>query len=101
VEVIDARPWLPDVGHVAWIDAMVEACEKYSRLIAVGVKPEMARNVLPMSLATRITMTCNLREWRHIFKLRTAKAAHPQMRDLMGGLLKQFKETIPVLFEEI
>lgn len=46
-------------------------------------------------------MTANLREWRHIFKLRTAKAAHPQMRELMCPLLDELKTQIPVVFDDI
>jgi thymidylate synthase (FAD) len=46
-------------------------------------------------------MTANLREWRHVLKLRTARAAHPQMRELMQPLLEDLKDRIPVLFEDI
>lgn len=41
------------------------------------------------------------RKWMHIFKLRTASGAHPQMKALMNDLLKQFKERIPIIFDEL
>lgn len=66
-----------------------------------GTKPEIARLVLPMSLATTIVMTANLREWRHILKLRTAKEAHPQMRQVANMILTIFKEKLPVVFADI
>ena len=28
-------------------------------------------------------MTANTREWRHVFRLRTAQEAHPQIREVM------------------
>jgi len=43
----------------------------------------------------------NIREWRHILRLRTSKAAHSQMRALMLPLLREFKKKLPVLFEDI
>jgi len=83
----------------------IEACEEdeyhYKQFIGCGWRPEQAREVLPNALKTEIVMTANLREWRHVFKLRTSKAAHPQMRALMLDLLSDFKEAIPVIFEDI
>ncbi len=46
-------------------------------------------------------MTANLREWRHFFELRSAKAAHPQMREIAVPLLKEFKRLIPIIFDDI
>jgi thymidylate synthase (FAD) len=63
--------------------------------------PQQARYFLPNGLKTEIVMTANLREWMHVFKLRTSKAAHPQMRELMIPLLKEINNIIPVLFEEL
>jgi thymidylate synthase (FAD) len=63
--------------------------------------PQQARSVLPNSLKTEIVVGANIREWRHIFKLRTAKGAHPQMRELMCPLLDEFKSKIPILFDDI
>lgn len=43
----------------------------------------------------------NLREWSHFIRLRAAKAAHPDMRVLALDLLRQYKEKIPVVFDDI
>ena len=67
----------------------------------LGITPEEARSILPNSLKTEIIVTMNLREWRHFFKLRTSKAAHPQMRQVAIMILKIFKEKIPVIFDDI
>jgi len=46
-------------------------------------------------------MTANIREWRHFLKLRTSLAAHPQMKEVAGLLLKELKAKIPVVFDDI
>ena len=84
-----------------WLEFMRLAEEYYLRLLAVGASPQEARSVLPNSLKTEIVITANLREWMHIFKLRTSKAAHPQMRELMIPLLEEMKTLVPVIFDDI
>lgn len=84
-----------------WVRAMQEAEESYFSLLDLGWSPQQARSVLPNSLKTEIVVTMNLRAWRHFFKLRTAKAAHPQMRELTIPLLKDIQERIQVVFDDI
>ena len=84
-----------------WEKVLIEAEKAYLKLIELGATPQEARSVLPNSLKTEIVMTMNLREWRHFFKLRTANAAHPQMREIARPLLDEFKKIIPVLFDDI
>jgi thymidylate synthase (FAD) len=81
--------------------AYVHAENAYFSLRDLGIKPEIARDVLPLGLATRINMKANMREWRHIFKLRTSIFSHPDMRDLMIPLLEEVKQKVPVLFDDI
>jgi thymidylate synthase (FAD) len=73
----------------------------YFKLLKNGAKPEHARSVLPNSLKTEVVMTCNMREWMHVLKLRCSKAAHPQMRALMQRFLTELKERVPVIFDGI
>jgi thymidylate synthase (FAD) len=84
-----------------WYQAMLDAEDTYDTLISLGSTPQEARSVLPNSLKTEIICTMNLREWRHFFKLRTSKAAHPQMRELVIPLLAELKEKVPVVFDDI
>ena len=83
MEFVEPIGLAPD-GREVWERACQQSEEHYFALRAHGVKPEAARDVLPLCLATRIGMTANFREWLHILELRTAPAAHPQMRELMG-----------------
>ena len=80
---------------------MENAEKSYMEMIANGSKPENARGVLPIDIKTEIVITTNLREWKHIFKLRTSPAAHPSMRELMIPLMKEFQNKIPVIFDNI
>jgi thymidylate synthase ThyX len=80
---------------------MQHAEDMYFGLLEFGESPQIARSVLPTCLKTEIVMTANFREWRHVFKLRCAKAAHPQIRELMFGLLKEVNTNIPVIFEDL
>ncbi len=89
-----------DIIAVWWL-AMEAAEASYMKMIELGASPQIARSVLPNSLKTEIVVTMNLREWRHFFKLRSAKAAHPQMREVVIPLLKWFKKLIPVIFDDI
>lgn len=84
-----------------WFQAM-QSCEAaYNTLIEEGASPQEARSVLPNSLKTEIVITYNLREWRHFFKMRTAKGVHPQMREIAIPLLREFQARIPVIFDDI
>lgn len=84
-----------------WQRACKDAEKRYFRLLDFGCSPQEARAVLPNSLKTEVVMTANLREWRHFFRLRTAEAAHPQMREVTIPLLRRMKELIPVVFDDI
>lgn len=85
-----------------WIMAMAEAAKSYHRLIAFyNWSPQQARAVLPNSLKTELVMTANLREWRHVLRLRASKAAHPQMQEVMRPLLTYMNNHLPAVFEDI
>ena len=94
-------PLKSDEAIVYFRWAMREHERNYQTLIQNGMPPEIARAVLPQCTATTIFMTANLREWRHVLKLRTDKAAHPQMRQIMNQILAVFKEKLPVIVEDI
>ena len=84
-----------------WFWNMAVAERDYLKLLKRGWSPQEARSVLPNSLKTEIVMTMNIREWRHFFKLRTAPAAHPQMREVACPMLTVLQKRLPVLFEDI
>ena len=90
-----------DDNFKIWRSAMEFAEKNYLALRAGGARPEEARSILPNSLKTEIFVTMNLREWRHFLKLRTAKAAHPQMREVALKIYKILVEKLPAVFDDI
>ncbi|HIX77581.1 MAG TPA: FAD-dependent thymidylate synthase [Candidatus Fusicatenibacter merdavium] len=94
--------WSEDSEEYAVWKNMMQQCEdQYMKLIDLGASPQEARSILPNSLKTEIVVTMNLREWRHFFRLRTAGAAHPQMREIACMVLEEFRRQIPVVFDEL
>lgn len=83
------------------IGALYDVEELYKQCLRIGYPPEIARAVLPQCLKSELFMTANLREWRHILKFRTNKAAHPQMREIANQILDVFKDKLPVIVEDI
>lgn len=103
-ELTFIRPyfWNDDTEkYEIWKQTMEFIEKSYIKLIETGAKPQEARSVLPNSLKTEIVVTMDLREWRHFFELRAAKAAHPQMRQIALPLLKAFQEMLPVVFDDL
>lgn len=81
-----------------WLNACRASFDAYCEMIAYGAKPQQARRVLPGSLASKIRMKTNIREWLHVLGLRAHPAADPQMYGLMSDLQNQFGEQLPLFF---
>ncbi len=94
-------PELNEAQRCSWERNISEAEMSYKEMISQGCAPQIARSVFPNALASRIIITGNLRNWRHFLLMRTTKEAHPQMRQVTIPLLSEFKQRIPILFEDI
>lgn len=81
--------------------AMEAAWDAYGRLLAAGLKPEIARYVLPNACYTEIICTWNFRELRHIIKLRTSPRALPEIREVAGRVRDIVKERAPQVFADL
>lgn len=99
VKPVDIEPLTST--YETWKQSCLLSEQAYNRLLKEGCSPQIARSVLPNCLKTEIVMTANIREWRHFLKLRTDKAAHPDMRYVANLILKEFKVKYPILFEDI
>lgn len=94
--------WQEDSSQYAiWKQQMQAVEDAYLSLITSGASPEQARSILPNSLKTEIIMTMNLREWRHFFRLRTSKRAHPQMREVCIPLYDAMHKLLPPVFDDV
>lgn len=90
--------WIDDPG---WCNSIAYSENMYKEKIAEGWPPQKARSVFPNALASRIVVTGNLRNWRHLMIMRTTKETRPQFKQVTIPLLQEFKESIPILFDDI
>lgn len=97
----DLTPEQIEAVVIEWVCACADAERHYNKMVELGASAQIARSVLNNSLKAGIAITMNLREWRHFFKLRTAPAAHPQMREVAEMLLEAFKDVVPVVFDDL
>ena len=74
--------------------------EMYKALRDRGWINQDARQVLPIAISSRIVITANLREWRHIFAMRCDRPAHWEIRRVQCNLLKEVQKRIPIVFDD-
>lgn len=101
ITVVEPAAIPSGIPYSTWKKACEEAEYSYFTLLGLGCSPQEARAVLPNSLKTEVVMTANMREWRHFVKLRTAAAAHPDMRVTATQIYRLLKAVYPVFFEDI
>ena len=93
-------PGLNDSSLNHWTNTVLECEENYMKMIKDGVKPETARSILPTCLKADIGVTMNFRQLRHFLRLRTSKAAHPEMREIAFMIATELAKISPTLFSE-
>lgn len=94
----------PALSEDAWeVVSMVytHALKAYNELTDEKVKRQIARYVLPNGTRVRMVMKANLREWRHILKLRMHNSAQPEMRIIANQIHDQLLEKFPEVFKDI
>ena len=89
-----------DGSLVGYVSELVNSYKRvYKTLRMCGWKPEDARQFLPIGMQNEIVVTANFREWRHIFKMRTARPAHWEIRREMTILLKSIQSDLSPVFD--
>ncbi len=94
----------PSFTDAQWEEARAlhrRAVELYEKLIAEGVAKEDARYVLPIGTETRLVVSANFREWRHIIRLRGSPAAQWEIRLFARKVLEVLKEHAPTVFGDL
>lgn len=74
--------------------------EIYTQLREMNIVKEDARFVLPNGVKTEIVISANLREFRHIFKLRCHIKAQWEIRQVCIKMLEILKKKAPTVFED-
>ena len=100
-ETADDIFYIPDGDDEVYRNTLHDAFNKYLELRSDGVSPQLARYVLPNAMRTRLVMKANLRQWRHIIKLRLDTSAQPEMRELMQQIYDQLMDVFPNALHEV
>ena len=87
--------------YAFWKHTMERIEMNYIHIAKNGATPDQMRMILPHSTAAEVTMTANIREWKHILDLRTKKMAHPAVQQVMIPLLLKFQKDMPAIFGDI
>lgn len=102
----DATPEEMD-AHWQWMFS--DVAEDYnggvSELTSMGCSRKQAREasrtVLPNATETKLTVTGNLRAWRHVIKLRGSLHADAEIRELAVELYRQLSAEYPSVFADL
>ena len=74
-----------------------DSCQRsylgYVTMVNRGIKPQIARNLLPLALGTVVVMSAYLSDWQRLLELRLAPDAHPEARYLASCIWQQLKTT--------
>ena len=88
--------------RIRMMDAIEDSIQAYQEMVAAGVKPQVARAVLPQALAVHMVATHNIRQWRHILKERMVNThAHPDIRRVMALCYDKLMAYAEVFFKDI
>jgi len=79
--------------------AMKDAESAYKGLLAIGVKAEDARGVLPNSCHTEFVVTANFRTWYEFIEKRTHRAAQQEIREMATRIELVMKDLCPAVFD--
>jgi thymidylate synthase (FAD) len=90
-----------EAAHRRFEEAMATCWQAYRDLLSYGMKPEIARYVLPNACESQIICTWNFREIRHIIKLRTSPRALPEFRAVAEEIRRIAKEIAPQVFADL
>lgn len=92
---------LDEESEVEFLIYLHKAEAAYKYLIDHGCKPEEARSILPNCTVSKIMQTGNLRNFRHLFLMRTTRETQKGTRDIIIPLLEEFQKNIPILYDDI
>lgn len=90
ITVVEPINWYNfDANNYVFVRAWSNAEKDYMELIKDGIKPEDARDVLPLQLKTELIMTGTTSQWNNFFKLRISEHAHPDAKYIAEQIKEQ------------
>jgi len=88
-------------AHALFLAQMESARSAYAELQRLGIRNEDVRFVLPNAVESRLVVSANLRQWRHIIELRCRPASQWEIRLVCGEILRLLKKSVPTAFEDL
>jgi thymidylate synthase (FAD) len=88
-------------ARAVWEQFAGQVKAAYRALRERGVRKEDARFVLPNATATRIIVTMNFRELRHVFRVRISPHAQWEIRQVAVRMLEAVYPHAPAVFEDL
>lgn len=83
-----------DINHkvFTYFQSCKNSFDNYRFLVNAGLHRQDARGVLPIDTATKCIYTYSINEWKHIIKLRSDSAAHPNAQIIANMIKKELEE---------
>jgi len=101
----DTNNWINEDNCYEYLAGLQYAEKCYLKAIDHGVKPEIARDILPLSLKSELIVTGFVSDWIHFFRLRSHIAAtgkpHPDIQKLADPLMQEFIDRGYCTYEQI
>ena len=90
IQIVKPTRWENFDRFILTFVASWESAERiYMLLIKNGIKPEDARDVLPLQLKTELIMTGTKSQWEQFFKFRVSKHAHHDAKYIAEQIKEQ------------
>lgn len=94
--------YIPDeISEHEEVDEALYLIQKAYGMLRRNHSKQIARYVLPNATRTRIIVKMNLREWRHVLKLRCHPSAQPEMQIVMKQVLAILLDRYPEVFTDV
>ncbi len=87
-------------AHKRYQELMEQIREVYGELQDLGIPKQDARFVLPNAVTSEIVISANLREWRHIIRVRCEPPAQWEIRTICIKILQLLQEAVPSVFSD-
>ena len=99
--VIPERQYIEDEADYDWfLTSQLTQLELLRQAIASGMKRDVSKYLVPDSYKTNISWTINARSLQNFLKLRSAKNAHFEIRELANTIFNTMPEDYKYLFED-
>ena len=86
----------PEYAHEVLFEATHAAMDAYTKLLASGTAPEVARMILPQSMYTEFVETGSLAAYARLCQLRLDPTAQKEIRDYATAVDTLLRERFPV-----